>query len=259
MRNLMETVGTVVYFMMYMASMVYLTWVFSTLVEVSADALYVEPDIYDQWTVADTIGSSKRVEDELRANDWISNSVTSEEFDRIFTLVSQLQPVIAPDVPVEMILAVISAESSYIQDLVGFNDDSGLMQVIPKFHRERIAQYLYSDDVDIFDAIVNISTGMDYLSELTEFSSADDALTLMAYNEGPAKARQRRNRGITSAYAEVVLERMATIKKAMDGRYGKWEGGESPLLTNPRPESPKKEWPESDHQQKPLKGESSNW
>lgn len=257
MRNLTETVWALVYFIMWMASMVYITWAFTTLVDASADALYVEPDIYDQWTVADSILSSKRVEEKLRVNDWISNTVTSEEFDRIFTLVSQLQPVIAPDVPVEMILAVISVESGYRQDLVGFSDDSGLMQVIPKFHRERIAQYLYDENVDIFDVIVNVSSGMDYLSELTEFSSGDDALTLMAYNEGPTKARNRRNRGITSSYAELVMYRMRAIKKAMDGRYGKWEGGENPLTTKPRPDAPKHQWPE-DHPQKPSKDESNN-
>lgn len=201
-------------------------------------ALCTDHSVYDLWNVTDPGFRSAASLSVLRKNDWISDSVSDEEFDYIFTMIEQLQPFVAPDVPIEMVLAVISVESSYMQDLVGFSDDSGLMQIIPRFHRERIAQYLYDENIDIFDIRVNLATGMDYLSELTEFSSGDDALTLMAYNEGPLKARQRRERGIVSSYAEIVMERMKTIKEAMDGRYGSWEN--------------------VDRQQKPLREESSN-
>lgn len=177
--------------------------------------------VYELWNHLDEFYQSNQLKQVLTENDWVSNSVGSEDLDHILVMTQQLQDQLFPDVPVEFVLAIISAESSFIQDLHGFNDDSGLMQVIPKWHKERIAKYLWDDSVDIFDVRVNLATGMDYLSELLELADGDYILAAMCYNEGPDKAIPRYRRGSVSAYAEVVYHRMQVIKQALNTSYGR--------------------------------------
>lgn len=174
------------------------------------------PTVQEQWNTLNEFESTAGLIEVLTDHDWVSSSVSIQELDYILVLTRQLSNEFFPTVPTELVLAVLSVESDFRPDLLGFNDDSGLMQVIPKFHRERISKYLIDETSDIFDPRVNISTGMDYLEELLETTEGDVALTLMSYNEGPSRAKKRYSNGIVSEYAEEVIARMEVISDVLN-------------------------------------------
>lgn len=174
------------------------------------------PTVLEQWNTLEEFESTAQLVNLLTERDWVSKSVSIQELDYILVLAKQLSSEFFPTVPTELVLAVISVESSFRPDLLGFNDDSGLMQVIPKFHKERIRKYLIDESSDIFDPRVNLSTGMDYLEELLAETEGDIALTLMCYNEGPSRAKKRYFNGVVSGYAEEVIARMEVISDALN-------------------------------------------
>lgn len=174
------------------------------------------PTVQEQWNTLNEFESTAGLIEVLTDHDWVSSSVSIQELDYILVLTRQLSNEFFQTVPTELVLAVISVESGFRPDLLGFNDDSGLMQVIPKFHRERISKYLIDETSDIFDPRVNISTGMDYLEELLDTAEGDVALALMSYNEGPSRAKKRYSKGIVSGYAEEVIARMEVISDVLN-------------------------------------------
>ena len=95
-------------------------------------------------------------------------------------------------VPFEMALAVIRKESTY-QNITGDSGDSiGYMQVQPKWHQERMRRLGVTD---LTQPLANFRVGCDYLAELMDKYSWEEALT--AYNSGkPGK----------SDYADTVLK-----------------------------------------------------
>ena len=95
-------------------------------------------------------------------------------------------------VPFEMALAVIRKESTY-QNITGDGGDSiGYMQVQPKWHQERMRRLGVTD---LTQPLANFRVGCDYLAELMDKYSWEEALT--AYNSGkPGK----------SDYADTVMK-----------------------------------------------------
>ena len=95
-------------------------------------------------------------------------------------------------VPFEIALAVIRKESTY-QNITGDGGDSiGYMQVQPKWHQERMRRLGVTD---LTQPMANFRVGCDYLAELMDKYSLEEALT--AYNSGkPGK----------SDYADTVLK-----------------------------------------------------
>lgn len=183
-----------------------------------AFASYYKNDIYDQWNTIEEFEEVSSLRKFLLDKDWINESVRLDELDYILVLTQQCSSEFFPTVPTSLVLAVISIESGFRSSLLGFSNDTGLMQIIPKFHRERISRYIYNENVDLFDPRVNVMVGMDYLSELLEEFHGDIYTTLMAYNMGPDRARLYASNGRSSAYADVVVNRMNEISIFLEGR-----------------------------------------
>lgn len=184
----------------------------------AADATESEPDVYDLWNTCEEFEDVADLRALLLENDWVWSEVTIQDLDYILVLTQQLNKEFFPNVPVALVLAQISVESSFRSDLVGFNNDTGLMQVIPRWHEDRIAKYIYEENVDLTDPRLNVMVGMDYLDELLVKAEGDISLALMMYNQGPASGRRSYARSGESFYAELVLERMYAINDILERR-----------------------------------------
>lgn len=177
-----------------------------------------ENDVYSLWNTMSEYDNVSALRGFLLDNDWINDDVSIDDLDYILVLTGQLSNEFFPSIPRSLVLSMISVESGFRKDLVGFNDDSGLMQIIPKYHRNRIEKYIYEERVDVFDARVNIMVGMDYLKELLDWSMGDLELAVMSYNMGPTRATHYASHGYTSSYCIEVLERMFAIQSFLEGR-----------------------------------------
>lgn len=100
-------------------------------------------------------------------------------------------------VPFELALAVIWQETRY-QNIVGDGGDSiGYMQCQPKWHKERMERLGVKDLSEPFG---NFRVGCDFLAELLDKYSMEDALSV--YNSGKAGK---------SDYAKSVIEYMNNL------------------------------------------------
>lgn len=178
----------------------------------------LNPDIYDQWNSLDEFENTRDLRNFLIEKNWISDEVDIVDLDYILVLVQQCSKEFFPAIPTALVLSIISIESGFRKDITGFSNDSGLMQIIPRFHKERIEKYLYDENVDIYDPRVNIMVGMDYLDELLNWARGDLERTIMAYNMGHQEADRFANVGRITVYAQEVTERMNEIQKFLDGR-----------------------------------------
>ena len=102
-----------------------------------------------------------------------------------------------------IVFAMIERESRFKADVVGDNGRSyGLMQIQPRWHKERMAKLGVTD---LLDPYQNVLVGIDYLAEL--FSMNEDVeWVLMAYNGGMSYANRLTGNGTVSAYAAGVLD-----------------------------------------------------
>lgn len=178
----------------------------------------IEPDVYDQWNTIEEFEEVSSLRKLLINEDWIDENVPIEELDYILVLTRQCSQDFFPSVPTSLVLSIISVESSFNKDLTGFNNDIGLMQVIPAWHRERIEKYIYDEKVDLYDPRLNVMVGMDFLDELISWSKGDISLAVMAYNMGFKNAKRYKDLGKTSYYCDLVLDRMSIIQSYLEGR-----------------------------------------
>jgi soluble lytic murein transglycosylase len=110
----------------------------------------------------------------------------------------------------ELILALISTESSFYNWSVSKQGALGMMQIIPATGRamaktKRIA--FKGKKEALFDPFLNISLGIHYLHSLTEkFPDLETALT--AYNFGPTRVRRwvRVGKKLPTRYAKRILK-----------------------------------------------------
>lgn len=110
---------------------------------------------------------------------------------------------IYPDVPPEMIKAMIERESRFQPDVLGDHGTSyGLMQIKPKWHKARMARLGVTD---LLDPYSNILVGCDLMHELiSKYNSY--ACALMVYNGGAGYGVSNYKKGIISNYAKDILE-----------------------------------------------------
>lgn len=170
------------------------------------------------WNTIDEFEQVSSLRKFLLERDWISKDVAIDELDYILVLTQQLSSEFFPDIPTSLVLAVISVESGFKTDLIGFNEDTGLMQIVPNYHRERIKKYIYNENVTLCDPRLNVMVGMDYLQELLKWSDGDLHLALMGYNMGPTRASDYYERGKITRYGEEVMRRMDIIQSFFEGR-----------------------------------------
>lgn len=202
-----NVVGTVVYILLTMIALMPIVL-----------AKPYEADIYDLWNNLEEFEQSNSLRKFLIEKDWAFNTVAADELDYILVLTQQCSTDFFDDVPASLALAVISVESGFDKNLTGFSNDTGLMQVIPKFHHDRIKKYIYDENVDLYDPRLNVMVGMDYLQELLEWSNGDIQLAVMAYNMGQANALRYHNSGRVTSYSEKVMKRMYAIQDILERR-----------------------------------------
>lgn len=104
----------------------------------------------------------------------------------------------------ELLMAMIEQESSGDPKAANGTGDTGLIQVNPKWHRDRMEKLGVTD---LTDAYSNILVATDYLAELFELEDGDLYLLLMKYNMKHDRAEELFNSGIYSEYATTVSER----------------------------------------------------
>lgn len=177
-----------------------------------------DPDIYDLWNTIEEFETTSSLRKFLIERDWANEAVPIDELDYILVLAQQCSSEFFSTVPVSLVLSMISVESGFKSDLIGLNNDTGLMQIIPKYHKERIERYLYDENVDLYDPRVNVMVGMDYLEELLEWSRGDLELAIMAYNMGQLKARNLYFNEKTTSYVKQVIYRMNEIQSFLERR-----------------------------------------
>lgn len=115
-----------------------------------------------------------------------------------------------PNVETTLVQSLIEKESNYNPD--AFNKMGpwiGLMQISPKWHKDRMDRLGVSD---LFNPYGNILVGVDYLDELINQTNGDVAFALMIYNMGYKTANDMYSQGRVSAYARDILERQKTLK-----------------------------------------------
>lgn len=109
---------------------------------------------------------------------------------------------------VELVLAMAYKESSYNPNAKN-GDHYGLLQINPKWHKDRMAR-LGVDD--LYNLSGNLLVGMDYLSELIDICGGRIELALMSYNMGCTKAKQLYDSGVVSKYAKSILSMREELK-----------------------------------------------
>jgi soluble lytic murein transglycosylase len=84
-----------------------------------------------------------------------------------------------------LVMAVIMAESSFREGAVSRAGAQGLMQLMPATATELAAQLgVNIENVDIFDPLINISLGTQYLAQLIALFDGEIDTALAAYNAG---------------------------------------------------------------------------
>lgn len=116
-----------------------------------------------------------------------------------------------------LVLAIIETESGYRWDATSSGGSTGYMQVLAKWHEERMHR-LNVDNVE--NPYFNIMVGVDYLAELQErFDTEAEVLT--AYNYGVTGAYQHVwNKGLTDTeYSREVQQAKERIERRMRGEW----------------------------------------
>lgn len=83
-----------------------------------------------------------------------------------------------PNVPVDLVMAIMKVESNYQPDAGSNAGAVGLMQVIPRYHQHRVTKYCLTD---LWDPYTNILCAMDLLNERYE-AHGDWRSALFDYN-----------------------------------------------------------------------------
>ncbi len=109
----------------------------------------------------------------------------------------------------ELILALISTESSFYNWAVSNKGALGMMQIIPETGKAlaKVNQIAWNEQNQrLFDPYVNIRLGIHYLHVLNK-RFGDIRIALAAYNFGPTKVQRwlRRGRRIPTRYANKVM------------------------------------------------------
>ncbi len=114
-----------------------------------------------------------------------------------------------------LVLALIEKETGYRNVDPNGCGSTGYMQIISKWHKDRMAKFGVTD---LLEPKENITVGIDYLTELFE-KYQEVNLVLMAYNMGESGAKKLWEDGIYSSdYADYIMEREAEISLEIYGR-----------------------------------------
>lgn len=117
----------------------------------------------------------------------------------------------------ELLMAMIEQESSGRADVVNSAGDTGLLQVNPAWHKERMERLGVSDLTDPYS---NILVAADYLAELFSENDGDIYLVLMKYNMRHETAEDMFYAGKFSDYSVMVEHRAWELQQLHDEKGG---------------------------------------
>lgn len=117
----------------------------------------------------------------------------------------------------ELLMAMIEQESSGRADVVNSAGDTGLLQVNPAWHKERMERLGVSDLTDPYS---NILVAADYLAELFSENDGDIYLVLMKYNMKHGRAEELFYKGKFSEYSVLVEHRARELQELHDIKVG---------------------------------------
>ena len=112
------------------------------------------------------------------------------------------------DIDPAVVIGMIEYESTFDASVIGDRGNSfGLMQVQPRWHRERMDRLGVTN---LMDPYQNVLVGIDYLDELLD---RDKGLgwALMAYNGGPSNANKETIKVVN--YKNTVLSNVSDLEK----------------------------------------------
>lgn len=114
------------------------------------------------------------------------------------------------DIDPAIIIAMIFQESTYDSSAIGDGGNSyGLMQIQPRWNRERMDELNCHDLLDPFQ---NVTVGIDILADyLDRYGSLE--WSLMAYNGGPTYASNNMSNGVVSYYARNVIYNSTILER----------------------------------------------
>lgn len=218
--NYSPLLSTVIFVVVILILTVLLLWSLS-----SSPAKAVDSDqdgSWNLWNYLEEFQESKTLYDILKERAWIDKDVDFYEFDYILVTANQICSM-NKNVSLPTVLAMIAVESRF--DANADNGSAkGLMQVVPRWHRDRLAAYL-EEGIDPIDGLFltpryNIAVGVDYLNELIEESNGNLDFALMCYNQGYESAYDDYiNHEYISDYARTVQAISAEIENIL------WKGG----------------------------------
>lgn len=177
---------------------------------------------WNLWNCLEEFQESKTLYDILKERAWIDKDVDFYEFDYILVTANQICSM-NKNVALPTVLAMIAVESRF--DANADNGSAkGLMQVVPRWHRDRLAAYL-EEGIDPIDGLFltpryNIAVGVDFMNELVEEANGNLDFALMCYNQGYESAYDDYiNHEYISDYARTVQAISAEIENIL------WKGG----------------------------------
>ena len=112
-----------------------------------------------------------------------------------------------------IVISMMDVECDFDTDAVSPNGAVGIMQVVERYHGDRM-ELLDCDN--LYDPYQNIKVGMHYLAELWS-EKQDICWVLMAYRHGRTDASMMYNSGIVDEYALEVLARAAELQREYEG------------------------------------------
>ena len=114
-------------------------------------------------------------------------------------------------------LALIEIESGYHWDAVGDTADIGYMQIVPKWHKDRMERL---NSQNMLDPFQNVRVGVDFLAELLEKYNGSYEKALTAYQYGASGAyKYWFSAGVdASPYAKEILKKAERIQAEMEGK-----------------------------------------
>lgn len=146
---------------------------------------------------------------------WAEDTYIPEEYQRYCIEIGKIY-----DICPELLMAMIEQESSGREGAVNNAGDTGLLQVNPKWHYNRMEELGVTD---LYDPYSNILVAADYLAELFK-EDEEIYLVLMKYNMPHSNAEELFGQGIFSEYALQVAERSQELERLHSREGGlAWE------------------------------------
>lgn len=151
----------------------------------------------------------------LRSNGWVKDSVSDDDLESYILLAEQFCSTV-DNVKPELTIAQIAIESRF-DPRDEYEGALGLMQMIPRWHRDRLESYLgrTPTNEDWSVPANSIFCGVSYMSEIIEKTkdlesipeSDKTAFALMRYNQGVNSASNTYlNRNTISSYAKRIIK-----------------------------------------------------